>query len=211
MERQTPWERGASRSRVSGDYIPIRKGAPQVTRHLARLADISYRRRGRMVLAWIAATVIIIGVGSALAGEFNADYNTPGSESKAASELTEERFDGYSGQEIYVVWKDEAVPRAPPPRSASTRSSPRPQQVDHVAAHDGDPRLAGRQDRRDHAAADRRRLGRAEGGRREADRRRRGEQRRRAPDQARRRSDLCRAGGRAARRGSASSAPRSCS
>ena len=79
-----------------------------MTRFLTRLADLSYRRRGRMVLAWIAATVVIIGVGSSFAGEYNADYNTPGSESKAASELTEERFAGYSGQEIYVVWKDPA-------------------------------------------------------------------------------------------------------
>jgi RND superfamily putative drug exporter len=77
-----------------------------MTRRLARLADIAYRRRGRMVLAWIAATVVLIGLGSALAGEYHADYNTPGSESKAASELTEREFDGYSGQEIYVVWKD---------------------------------------------------------------------------------------------------------
>jgi hypothetical protein len=45
--------------------------------------------------------VIIIGVGSSLAGEYQADYDTPGSESKAASELTGSRFDGYSGQEIY--------------------------------------------------------------------------------------------------------------
>ncbi len=79
-----------------------------MTRFLTRVADLSYRRRGRMVLAWIAATVVIIGVGSSLAGEYDADYNTPGSESKAASELTEERFAGYSGQEIYVVWKDPA-------------------------------------------------------------------------------------------------------
>jgi RND superfamily putative drug exporter len=78
-----------------------------MTRRLARLADIAYRRRGRMVLAWIVATVVIIGVGSSLAGEFHADYNTPGSESKAASDLTEERFGGYSGQEIFVVWKDD--------------------------------------------------------------------------------------------------------
>ena len=77
-----------------------------MTRRLARLADIAYRRRGRMVLAWIAATVILIGLGSAFAGEYEADYNTPGSESKAASELAEREFDGYSGQEIYVVWKD---------------------------------------------------------------------------------------------------------
>src|SRR5437868_15218207 len=75
-------------------------------RRLARLADIAYRRRGRMVLAWIAATVILIGLGTTFAGEYEADYNTPGSESKEASELAEREFGGYSGQEIYVVWKD---------------------------------------------------------------------------------------------------------
>jgi RND superfamily putative drug exporter len=84
-----------------------------MTRLLVRIADVAYRRRGRMVLAWIAATVVIIGVGSALAGEYNADYNTPGSESKAASDLTEQRFAGYTGQEIYVVWKDPAGATSP--------------------------------------------------------------------------------------------------
>jgi putative drug exporter of the RND superfamily len=77
-----------------------------MTSRLARLADIAYRRRGRMVLAWIVATVVLIGLGSSLAGEYEADYNTPGSESKAASELAEREFAGYSGQEVYVVWKD---------------------------------------------------------------------------------------------------------
>jgi RND superfamily putative drug exporter len=77
-----------------------------MTRLLVRLADIAYRRRGRMVLAWVVATVVLIGLGSALKGEYHADYNTPGSESKAAGELTEREFGGYSGQEIYVVWKD---------------------------------------------------------------------------------------------------------
>jgi putative drug exporter of the RND superfamily len=77
-----------------------------MTRRLARLADIAYRRRGRMVLAWIIGAIVLIGVGSSLAGENQADYNTPGSESKAASDITEQRFSGYSGQEIYVVAKD---------------------------------------------------------------------------------------------------------
>ena len=99
-----------------------------MNRRLTRLADLAYRRRGRMVLAWIAAAVVIIGVGSALAGEFQADYDTPGSESKAASDLTEQRFAGYSGQEIYVVWKDPArrpQPRRPeaPRRASSPRRS----------------------------------------------------------------------------------------
>jgi putative drug exporter of the RND superfamily len=77
-----------------------------MTRFLARLADISYRRRGTMVLAWIVSAIVIIGLGSSLAGEYEADYNTPGSESKRAGELAESRFDGYSGQEIFVVWTD---------------------------------------------------------------------------------------------------------
>src|SRR5215212_8295435 len=79
-----------------------------MTRRLARLADFSYRRRGTMVVLWIVSAVVIIGLGSALAGEYEADYNTPGSDSKAASDLTEREFGGYSGQEIYVVWKDRA-------------------------------------------------------------------------------------------------------
>jgi putative drug exporter of the RND superfamily len=77
-----------------------------MTRQLARLADIAYHHRGKMVLGWIVAAVVLIGLGSSLKGDYHADYNTPGSESKAASDLTQRAFGGYSGQEIYVVWKD---------------------------------------------------------------------------------------------------------
>src|SRR5215218_7809181 len=103
-----------------------------MTRHLARLADLSYRRRGRMVLAWIVATVVIIGVGGALAGEFNADYNTPGSESKAAGELTEKRFGGYSGQEIYVAWKDPAGATSPAAKKRIDAFLAQAKEVDHI-------------------------------------------------------------------------------
>jgi RND superfamily putative drug exporter len=106
-----------------------------MTRLLARLADIAYRRRGRMVLVWIAAAVVIIGLGTSLAGEYNADYNTPGSESKAAADLTEREFDGYSGQEIYVVWKDEAGARSPGAREGLNAFFAEAERVDHVAEH----------------------------------------------------------------------------
>jgi putative drug exporter of the RND superfamily len=106
-----------------------------MTRFLTRLADLAYRRRGRMVLAWLAAAIVIIGVGSALAGEYNADYNTPGSESKAASALTEERFDGYSGQEIYVVWKDPAGTRGHAAEERINGFFADAEKVDHVAGH----------------------------------------------------------------------------
>ncbi len=96
-----------------------------MTRLLAHIADISYRRRGRMVLAWIAAAIVLIGLGSALKGDYNADYNTPGSESKAASALSQRAFGGYSGQEVYVVWRTPAGPRARLPSNGSTPSSPK--------------------------------------------------------------------------------------
>ncbi len=106
-----------------------------MTRRLARLADIAYRRRGRMVVAWIVTAILIIGVGSALAGEYEADYDTPGSESKAASDLTESRFDGYSGQEIYVVWKDENGATSPAAKERLNAFFGEAEQIDHVAAH----------------------------------------------------------------------------
>jgi RND superfamily putative drug exporter len=107
-----------------------------MNRRLSRLADIAYRYRGRMVLGWLVAMVLIIGVGSSLAGDFNANYDTPGSDSQAASNITKERFDGYSGQEINVVAKDpngfanEA--------DAAKRLQPfftQAQQVEHIAPH----------------------------------------------------------------------------
>jgi putative drug exporter of the RND superfamily len=106
-----------------------------MARHLARLADIAYRRRGRMVLVWIVAAVVIIGVGSALAGEYKADYDTPGSESEAASDITKQRFDGYSGQEIYVVWKAEAGARSPDAMRQLNGFFAEAERVDHVAPH----------------------------------------------------------------------------
>jgi RND superfamily putative drug exporter len=104
-----------------------------MTRHLARLADIAYRRRGTMVLTWIVAAVVIIGVGSSLAGEFNADYDTPGSESKAAAELTESAFDGYSGQEVYVAWKAEAGADSPEVTQRVDAFLAEAKEVDHIA------------------------------------------------------------------------------
>src|SRR3954454_6843653 len=103
-----------------------------MTRRLARLADIAYRRRGRVVLAWIVATVVIIGLGSALAGEYHADYNTPGSESKAASGLTEREFGGYSGQEIYVVWKDPAGAQSAAAKKQLSAFFAATEKVEHV-------------------------------------------------------------------------------
>jgi RND superfamily putative drug exporter len=80
---------------------------------LARLGDLAYRRRGRIVLVWIAALVLAAVIAPRLAGEFSAEFATAGSESQAAADLLEERFPGTSGDAIQVVWKAEAGARSP--------------------------------------------------------------------------------------------------
>jgi RND superfamily putative drug exporter len=106
-----------------------------MTRLLARLADLACRRRGTVVLTWIGAAILIIGVGSALAGEYSADYDTPGSESEAAGNLTEREFDGYSGQEIYVVWKDEQGADSAAARQRVNAFLDDAESVDNIAPH----------------------------------------------------------------------------
>jgi RND superfamily putative drug exporter len=106
-----------------------------MTRRLTHLADIAYRHRGRVVVAWIVALIAIIGIGSSLAGEFQADYDTPGSESKAASDITEQRFAGYSGQEIFVVWKDPAGANSPQAQQRINAFLAEAEQVNNISPH----------------------------------------------------------------------------
>jgi RND superfamily putative drug exporter len=84
-----------------------------MTARLARLADIAYRRRGLTVLGWIAVLIVIFPVSNALKGKFHADYATPGSDSKIASTLIEQRFGGFSGSTVDVVWRAEGGANSP--------------------------------------------------------------------------------------------------
>ncbi|HEX9968043.1 MAG TPA: MMPL family transporter, partial [Solirubrobacterales bacterium] len=103
-----------------------------MTRRLTRLADFSYRNRVLMVVGWIVAAVAIIFLGSTHAGEYEADYNTPGSESKAASELTERAFGGYTGQEVLVVWKDADGAESPAARKRVDAFLAEVEGIEHV-------------------------------------------------------------------------------
>jgi putative drug exporter of the RND superfamily len=84
--------------------------APSV---LERLADLSYRRRRWMVLAWVVLLATVLAFAPRIAGEF-ADYESvPGSESKATAALLAERFPGISGDTYDVVWEAPGGVRAP--------------------------------------------------------------------------------------------------
>ncbi len=70
---------------------------------LGRLADLSYRRRGRTVLAWVAALMLAVGLAAAFGGTFTADYSAPGSDSSRAQTLLEDRFPTQNGDTVDVV------------------------------------------------------------------------------------------------------------
>jgi putative drug exporter of the RND superfamily len=88
-----------------------------MTARLARLADIAYRRRRLTVAAWIALLIVIFPVSNALKGKFHADYATPGSDSRTASTLIQQRFGGFSGSTVDVVWRAESGANSPTTRA----------------------------------------------------------------------------------------------
>ena len=73
------------------------------TTRLGRLADLAYRRRGRMVLAWIAALAAVIVLAPVFAGDPDADFGTAGSESEEVAALLQDKFDR-SGDFVTVAW-----------------------------------------------------------------------------------------------------------
>jgi RND superfamily putative drug exporter len=83
---------------------------------LERLADLTYRRRWRVVLAWVATLAAVLVIVPQLAGEYGVEFGTPGSESKATADLIEKHFDGSSGETVNVVWEAPAGAREAQPR-----------------------------------------------------------------------------------------------
>jgi RND superfamily putative drug exporter len=72
---------------------------------LARLADFAYRRRRLVLGAWIAALFAAFALVSVAGGDWSADYNTPGSQSKAAADALKQRFPTRSPDTVDVVWQ----------------------------------------------------------------------------------------------------------
>jgi len=104
------------------------------TTFLTRLADLAYRRRGRMVLAWIAVLAAVVAFAPRVAGEFDEDYLTPGSESKAAATLLAERFQGGTGDTFDVVWQAPAGVRDPAIATRMERFLERADRLEGVGA-----------------------------------------------------------------------------
>ncbi|HET6298557.1 MAG TPA: MMPL family transporter [Kribbella sp.] len=80
------------------DHVPN----PQIGL-LGRLARFAFRRRGPVVLGWIAALLLTFGLSAAFSGDFSVDYSAPGSDSQAAQQLLVDRFPAQSGDTVTVV------------------------------------------------------------------------------------------------------------
>ncbi len=74
---------------------------------LGRLARVAFRRRGRTVLAWLAALGVAVVLSMTMGGDFKADYSAPGSDSKQAQTLLEQRFPSQAGDTVDVVVRAE--------------------------------------------------------------------------------------------------------
>jgi RND superfamily putative drug exporter len=114
--------------------------APSPTAHapqpgpLGRLADLSFRRRGRTVLAWIGALLLAAGLAAAFGGDFSADYSAPGSDSSQAQDLLETRFPAQAGDQVDVVVRADGGVRDAAVRADVTALLAELAEVRHVAA-----------------------------------------------------------------------------
>jgi putative drug exporter of the RND superfamily len=83
---------------------------------LERLADLTYRRRFSVLVAWIATLAAVLVIVPQFAGDFDVEFGTPGSESKAADDLLRKHFAGSSGDTVNVVWEAPDGARQAQPR-----------------------------------------------------------------------------------------------
>ena len=74
---------------------------------LGRLADVSFRRRWLVLVGWLAALVMAVGLTAAFGGDYKADYSAPGSDSSEAQTLLEDRFPSQAGDTVDVVVRAE--------------------------------------------------------------------------------------------------------
>ncbi|MFI5100629.1 MAG: MMPL family transporter [Actinomycetes bacterium] len=112
---------------------PAAGGLPQPG-PLGRLARVAYRRRGRTVLAWVAALALAIGLSAAFAGSFSADYSAPGSDSRQAQDLLSQRFPAQSGDTVSVVVHSTGAVTSPATKAQVESLLGRLAQQAHVAS-----------------------------------------------------------------------------
>ena len=100
---------------------------------LGRLARLAFRYRGRTVLLWLTAFVVALGLSTAFAGAFSADYSAPGSDSHAAQNLLTTRFPAAANDTVTLVAHSTEPVTAPGIRARINRTLDQAGAVPHVS------------------------------------------------------------------------------
>ncbi|MDQ3677546.1 MAG: MMPL family transporter, partial [Actinomycetota bacterium] len=79
---------------------------------LARLGAWCFAHRRRVLAGWVVALIAALAVLAPRAGDFQADFTTPGSDSASADRVLEQRFGDRSTATIDVVWRADAGARS---------------------------------------------------------------------------------------------------
>ncbi|HJZ36138.1 MAG TPA: MMPL family transporter [Solirubrobacterales bacterium] len=103
---------------------------------MTRLARFCFNHRGKVVSAWLVALVVVLVAGHAVGGEFNSDFNLPGTDSQAAVSLLTAGFPSASGEGDQIVVQAEggAGVRSPAVRKAFGEALTRVAKVPGVEA-----------------------------------------------------------------------------
>ncbi|HUR17363.1 MAG TPA: MMPL family transporter [Acidimicrobiales bacterium] len=99
---------------------------------LETLARWCYHHRKRVLLSWIAGFIAIVTLGATGGGPFSTDFRIPGSESKKALQILEERFPARAGDTISVIYEADAGINSPGVRARVEKLVAGFDKVEHV-------------------------------------------------------------------------------
>jgi RND superfamily putative drug exporter len=81
---------------------------PIPTSPLARWARFAVHHRGRVLIAWVLALVLLGGLGAAMGGNFADSFTIPGAEAQRATDLLKDRFPSQGGDSATIVVQTDA-------------------------------------------------------------------------------------------------------
>lgn len=102
---------------VPANDVPTTVDRLPRARALGRLAAWCCRRRGTVLLTWLAVAAAVVALSSSFSGEHSADYSARGSDSTRAQSLLDSSFPVRAGQSVDVVVRSTGPVDSPQVRS----------------------------------------------------------------------------------------------
>src|SRR4051794_735969 len=110
----------------------VRLGARKQAPMLKRVTSWSFRHRRIVVAAWLAVLVAVNLTAMTFGGDNKAEFLSPGTDSKAAIDLLDERFPAQSGDTVTIVIHDDAGATSAGVRAVAEPLIDRVRQLPHI-------------------------------------------------------------------------------